>query len=208
MIDKENEDSSENYESEEDNQILITQEILSKESSQDEEESNDQTDCDGISACSYKSINMISKNSKTLNILIHNYVPLINSIYFQFWYIKDKLIRDLIHASKCVLNFEFSLQMEQETIKFGKLTLPMFPKINLSFRIHKDIEGLDISQQCILDNLWNAKSDIQKLEALNALSFHFKQLNDNLDSFSKPSSFDMHCIPMDTNLESSIARKM
>ena len=37
MIDKENEDSSENYESEEDNQILITQEISSEESSQDEE---------------------------------------------------------------------------------------------------------------------------------------------------------------------------
>ena len=151
MIDKENEDSSE-------------------ESSQEEEESNDQKDCAGICASSYKSINLISKNSKTpLNILIRNHVPLINSIYFQFWYIKDKLIRDLIHASKCVLNFEFSLQMEQETIKFGKLTLPMFPKINLSFRIHKDIEGLDISQQCILDNLWNAKSDIQKLEALNVV---------------------------------------
>ena len=40
-------------------------------------------DCDGICACSYKSINLISKNSKTpLNIHIHNYVPLINSIYF------------------------------------------------------------------------------------------------------------------------------
>ena len=83
MIDKENEDSSENYESEEDNQILITQEISSEESSQDEEESNDKKDCDGICACSYKSINFISKNPKTpLNILIHNYVPLINSIYF------------------------------------------------------------------------------------------------------------------------------
>ena len=31
MIDKENEYSSEDYESEEDNQILITQEILSEE---------------------------------------------------------------------------------------------------------------------------------------------------------------------------------
>ena len=64
--------------------------------------------------------------------------------------------------------------MEQERITFGKFTLPVFPKCNLSFRIHKDIEGLDRSQKCILDNLWNAKSDIQKLEALNALSFHFK----------------------------------
>ena len=35
MIDKENEDSSEDYESEEDNQILITQEISSEESSQE-----------------------------------------------------------------------------------------------------------------------------------------------------------------------------
>ena len=33
MIDKENEESSENYDSEEDNQILITQEISSEESS-------------------------------------------------------------------------------------------------------------------------------------------------------------------------------
>ena len=37
MINKENEDSSENYELEKDNQILITQEISSEESSQDEE---------------------------------------------------------------------------------------------------------------------------------------------------------------------------
>ena len=97
---------------------------------------------------------MISKNSKTpLNILIYNYVPLINSIYFQFWYIKDKLIRYLIHVSKSVRNFEFSLQMEQEQIKFGKFTLPMFPKSNFSFQIHRDIEGLDKSQKCILDNL-------------------------------------------------------
>ena len=64
MIDKENEDSSEEYELEEDNQILITQEISSEEFSQDEEESDDKKDCDGICACSYKSINLISKNSK------------------------------------------------------------------------------------------------------------------------------------------------
>ena len=64
MIDKENEDSSEDYQSEEDNQILITQEISSEEFSQDEEESDNQKDCDGICACSYKSINLISKNSK------------------------------------------------------------------------------------------------------------------------------------------------
>ena len=64
--------------------------------------------------------------------------------------------------------------MEQERIKFGKFTLLVFPKSNMSFQIHKDIEGLDISQKCILDNLWNVKSDIQKLEALNALSFHLK----------------------------------
>ena len=40
------------------------------------------------------------------------------------------------------------------------------------------------------------------------MSFHFKQLNDNLDSFPNPSSFDMHCIPMDTNLESFNCRKI
>ena len=69
------------------------------------------------------------------------------------------------------------------------------------------IEGLNRSQKCILNNLWNAKSDIQKLEALNALSFHFKQLNDNLDSFPNPSSSDRHYIPMDTDLESFNCRK-
>ena len=63
--------------------------------------------------------------------------------------------------------------MEQEKITFGKFTLPVIPKSNLSFRIHKDIEGVDRSQKCILDNLWNAKSDIQKLEALNVLSLIF-----------------------------------
>ena len=71
MINKENKDSSEDYESEEDNQILITQKISSEESSQDEEKSDDKKDCDGICSCSYKSINLISKNSKTpLKILI------------------------------------------------------------------------------------------------------------------------------------------
>ena len=78
----------------------------------------------------------------------------------------------------------------------------------MSFWIYKDIEGLDRSQKCILDNLQNAKSDIQKLEALNALSFHFKQLNDNLDSFPNSSSSDMHCIPIDTDLESFNCRKI
>ena len=98
--------------------------------------------------------------------------------------------------------------MEQKWIKFGKFTLPMFPKSNMSFQIHKHIEGLDRSQKYILNNLWNAKSDIQKLEASNALSFYFKQLNDNLDSFPNPSSSDMHCIPMDTYFESFNCRKI
>ena len=146
MIDKENEESSENYDSEEDNQILITQEISSEESSL-EEESDNKKDCDGICACSYKSINVISKYSKSsFNLIIRNYVSLINSIYFQFWYDKDKNIRYLFYSSKEILKFEFPLQMEQESITFGKFTLPVIPKSNLSFRIHKDIEGLDISQ--------------------------------------------------------------
>ena len=72
MIDKENEESSKNYDSEEDNQILITQEISGEESSL-EEESDNQKDCDGICACSYKSINVISKYSTTpFNIIIRN----------------------------------------------------------------------------------------------------------------------------------------
>ena len=84
MIDKENDESSENYELEEDNQILITQEISSEESSL-EEESDYQKYCDGICACSYKSINVISKDSKTsFHFLIRNHVALMNSIYFQF----------------------------------------------------------------------------------------------------------------------------
>ena len=76
IIDKENEYSNEDYESKEDNQILITQEISSEESNKEKEESDDQKNCDGICACSYKSINLISKNSKTpLNILLRNHVP-------------------------------------------------------------------------------------------------------------------------------------
>ena len=39
------------------------------------------------------------------------------------------------------------------------------------------------------------------------MSFHFKQLNDNLDSFPNPSSSDMHCIPMDTDLENFICKE-
>ena len=62
IIDKENEYSNEDYESKEDNQILITQEISSEESNKEKEESDDQKNCDGICACSYKSINLISKN--------------------------------------------------------------------------------------------------------------------------------------------------
>ena len=65
IVNKEYEDLSEEYKSEEDNQILITQEISSEESSQDEDELDDKKDCDGICACSYKSINLVSKNSKT-----------------------------------------------------------------------------------------------------------------------------------------------
>ena len=133
MIDKENEESSENYDSEEDNQILITQEISSEKSSL-EEESDNKKDCDGICACSYKSINVISKYSTTpFKIIIRNYVPLINSIYFQFWYDKDKNIRYLFYSSKEILKFEFCLQMEQERITFGKFTLLVFPKCNMSF---------------------------------------------------------------------------
>ena len=151
---------------------------------------------------------MISKYSKSpFNLIIQNYVSLINLIYFQFWYDKDKTIRYLFYSSKEKLKFEIFLQMEQERITFGKFTLLVIPKSNLSFRIHKDIEGVDISQKCILDNLWNAKSDIQKLEALNALSFHFKQLNDKLESFSNTSSSDIHYTPMDTDLENFICRK-
>ena len=44
---------------------MITQEISSEESSHEEEESDDKKYCDGIYACSYKSINLISKNPKT-----------------------------------------------------------------------------------------------------------------------------------------------
>ena len=45
------------------------------------------------------------------------------------------------------------------------------------------------------------------MEALSALSFHFKQLNDKLVSFSNPSSSDIHCIPIDTDLENFICRE-
>ena len=61
--------------------------------------------------------------------------------------------------------------MEQEQINFEKFTFPVFPKSNMSFKIHKDVENLDKSQKYILDNLGNTLSDIQKLETLNALSF-------------------------------------
>ena len=43
--------------------------------------------------------------------------------------------------------------MEEKWINFGKYTLPVFPKSNLSFWIYKDIKNLDRSQKCILDNL-------------------------------------------------------
>ena len=81
MIDKkEEEDSTEYCESKEENQILITQEISSEKSSQNE--SNDQKDCNCIWACSYKSINLIWKDSKTpLNIFIHNHLPLKFNIF-------------------------------------------------------------------------------------------------------------------------------
>ena len=40
------------------------------------------------------------------------------------------------------------------------------------------------------------------------LSFHFKQLNDNLNNFPHPLSSDMHYIPMDIDLESFNCRKI
>ena len=46
------------------------------------------------------------------------------------------------------------------------------------------------------------------MEALNALSFNFKRINDNLNNFSNPSSSDIYCIPMDIDLESFNCRKI
>ena len=63
--------------------------------------------------------------------------------------------------------------MEQEGIKFEKFTLPAFPKSNLSFHIHKDIEGLDKSQKCILDNLWNEKKLYSKVGSFKCFIFSF-----------------------------------
>ena len=52
-------------------------------------------------------------------------------------------------------------------------------------------------------------SDTQKLEALNALSFYFKQINNNLDNFPNPSSSDNIIAPQWIQiLKVSIARKV
>ena len=73
MINEEEDYSTEYYEAEEENQMLIIQEMSIEESNQDESEN--EKECDDIFVCSYKSINLISKNSKTsLNIFIHNHV--------------------------------------------------------------------------------------------------------------------------------------
>ena len=50
-------------------------------------------------------------------------------------------------------------------------------------------------------------SDVKKFEALNALSFYFKQINDNLDSFTNSSSSNKHCTTMHTDLETFNCRK-
>ena len=50
-------------------------------------------------------------------------------------------------------------------------------------------------------------SDVKKLEALNALSLYFKQINDNLDSFTNSSSSNKHCTTMHTDLETFNCRK-
>ena len=108
MISEEEDYSIEYYEVEEENQMLIIQETSIEESSQDESEN--EKECDDICVCSYKSINLISKNSKTSsNIFIHNHLSLINSIYFQFWYIKDRLFRFLNYMSKNILTFKIFL---------------------------------------------------------------------------------------------------
>ena len=84
MINEEEDYSTEYYEAEEENQMLIIQEMSIEESNQDESEN--EKECDDICVCSYKSINLISKNSKNpLNTLFHNYMPLINSICFIFY---------------------------------------------------------------------------------------------------------------------------
>ena len=68
--------------------------------------------------------------------------------------------------------------MDLELIQFGKATIPVIPKSNLSFRIHKDIENLNISHKCLLNNIWNARSDVKKIASSNALSHYFKQIKD------------------------------
>ena len=86
MINKEDDDTTEDSESKEENQIL-TQEISSEESSQDG--LDNKKEGNGICACSYKSINLISKEFKNpLNISIiqklNNHLLFIDSIYFPF----------------------------------------------------------------------------------------------------------------------------
>ena len=68
---------------------MITQEISSEESSQDDEESDDQKYCDGICACSYKSINLISK--KFRNSFKYSYSWLCAPSYIQHIFNSDIL---------------------------------------------------------------------------------------------------------------------
>ena len=72
------------------------------------------------------------------------------------------ILRTIANFENIILSFNFFLQMDPEVIRFGRFTLPIIPKSEFSFQIHKDIENQDKRQKCILDNLWNTQSKDEK----------------------------------------------
>ena len=51
-------------------------------------------------------------------------------------------------------HLNFSYRWSKNRLILRNLIFPYFLKV-MSFKIHKDVENLDRSQKCILDNLWN-----------------------------------------------------
>jgi hypothetical protein len=76
-------------------------------------------------------------------------------------------------------------------IEFGRYSLPLYPKgTNFKFRVLNNLaSSINEEQQCLLDALWNTRSDGKKfLDSINALTYYFSQLNNTVDN-SKFSSF-------------------
>ncbi|XP_022845314.1 uncharacterized protein LOC111368314 [Olea europaea var. sylvestris] len=72
--------------------------------------------------------------------------------------------------------------MDQKMMNFGNITLRVAPQgSNFRFR-GNNLERLPEKEHCLLDNLWMIRNSKQKLDSINALTNHFRQIHNQVES--------------------------